>query len=217
MTWLHLAGLSHCNNVIFILIVDWIQGLSSNLNDLFVWSLDLIFYVISFLDQSRQILGRNLASSDNCHHGKCFKHRVIWDKRKICIIWSLQTRFIVFRKLQSFYESCFKKVIGAHGVAARLQLKLWSSISWINYTCHYFLFQWLALRFPKAAIYLDSVRECYEALVILSFLAYLLSYLYAEYEDFDHIMEAKHEVHHLFPVCCLPDWKMGRFVLYLST
>ncbi len=75
-----------------------------------------------------------------------------------------------------------------------------------------FLLQWLALRFPKAAIYLDSIRECYEAFVILSFLAYLLSYLYAEYADFDRVMEAKPQVHHLFPVCCLPDWEMGRLV-----
>ena len=59
---------------------------------------------------------------------------------------------------------------------------------------------------------MDSIRECYEAFVILSFLAYLLSYLYAEYADFDRVMEAKPQVHHLFPVCCLPDWEMGRLV-----
>ncbi|XP_046852379.1 transmembrane protein 184C-like [Xenia sp. Carnegie-2017] len=74
----------------------------------------------------------------------------------------------------------------------------------------YSVTSWLALRFPEAAIYLDSVRECYEAFVILSFLAYLLSYLHAEHEDFERVMESKPQVHHLFPICCLPDWKMGR-------
>ncbi|XP_028400020.1 transmembrane protein 184C-like [Dendronephthya gigantea] len=74
----------------------------------------------------------------------------------------------------------------------------------------YSISSWLALRFPSGAIYLDSIRECYEAFVILSFLAYLLSYLYAEYADFDRVMEAKPQVHHLFPVCCLPDWQMGK-------
>ena len=70
--------------------------------------------------------------------------------------------------------------------------------------------QWLALRFPKAAIYFDSIRECYEAFAILSFLAYLLSYLNSEYEDFEGVVKSKPQVHHLFPVCCLPNWEMGK-------
>ena len=34
---------------------------------------------------------------------------------------------------------------------------------------------WLALRFMGAAIYLDTVRECYEAYVLYNFFSYLLA------------------------------------------
>jgi hypothetical protein len=41
----------------------------------------------------------------------------------------------------------------------------------------YALDAWFALRFKDARIYLDPIRECYEAYVIYNFFAYLLSYL----------------------------------------
>ena len=34
---------------------------------------------------------------------------------------------------------------------------------------------WLALRFVNASIYLDTVRECYEAYVLYNFFAFLLA------------------------------------------
>ena len=43
-------------------------------------------------------------------------------------------------------------------------------------------FQWLGLKFPEAAVYLDIVRECYEAYVLYNFLCYLLNFLEFEYE-----------------------------------
>jgi len=37
--------------------------------------------------------------------------------------------------------------------------------------------QWIGLFFPKHSIYVDSLRECYEAYVIYNFMVYLLNYL----------------------------------------
>lgn len=67
---------------------------------------------------------------------------------------------------------------------------------------------WFALRFPKAAIYLDTIRECYEAYVIYNFMAYLLQYLNNEhhFDDFEH----KDPVAHICPLCWLPPWKINR-------
>lgn len=71
---------------------------------------------------------------------------------------------------------------------------------------------WLALRFPKAAIYLDSLRECYEAYVIYNFMTFLLAYLNTEY-DFEERLSRKPQVNHFFPCCILPPWKMGRTLI----
>lgn len=71
---------------------------------------------------------------------------------------------------------------------------------------------WLALRFPKAAIYLDSLRECYEAYVIYNFMTFLLAYLNTEY-DFEERLSHKPQVDHFFPCCILPPWKMGRTLI----
>ncbi len=71
-------------------------------------------------------------------------------------------------------------------------------------------FQWFGLRFPKATIYLDTARECYEAYVIYNFMSYLLNYLHSEYVDLETTIGAKPQVNHLVPFCCFPAWKMGR-------
>ena len=73
-----------------------------------------------------------------------------------------------------------------------------------------FVFQWLALRFPKAAIYLDSLRECYEAYVIYNFMTFLLAYLSSEYA-FEVVLSDKPQVKHFFPCCTLPPWRMGKY------
>ncbi|KAL3878359.1 hypothetical protein ACJMK2_030720 [Sinanodonta woodiana] len=73
---------------------------------------------------------------------------------------------------------------------------------------------WLALRFPDAAIYLDTLRECYEAYVIYNFMAYLLSYLNTAYPDFAAHLEEKPHKKFAFPLCCLPPWKVGsKFIM----
>ncbi|KAK9876660.1 hypothetical protein WA026_014035 [Henosepilachna vigintioctopunctata] len=68
---------------------------------------------------------------------------------------------------------------------------------------------WLGLVNPKNALYVDSLRECYEAYVIYNFMRYLLNYLNMEM-DLEASLEVKPQVKHIFPLCCLPDWKMGR-------
>ena len=75
---------------------------------------------------------------------------------------------------------------------------------------HLFVFQWLALRFPKAAIYLDSLRECYEAYVIYNFMTFLLAYLSSECA-FEVVLSDKPQVKHFFPCCTLPPWRMGKY------
>ncbi|XP_060070222.1 transmembrane protein 184C-like [Ylistrum balloti] len=77
----------------------------------------------------------------------------------------------------------------------------------------YALNAWFALRFPSAAIYLDTVRECYEAYVIYNFMAYLLNYLWEEHPQLDLVLRNKEQVRHLFPICWVTPWPMtGKFI-----
>ncbi|XP_013109857.1 transmembrane protein 184C isoform X1 [Stomoxys calcitrans] len=73
----------------------------------------------------------------------------------------------------------------------------------------YALNAWIGLFFPKHSIYVDSLRECYEAYVIYNFMVYLLNYLNLGM-DLEATMEYKPQVHHFFPLCCLRPWVMGR-------
>ena len=68
---------------------------------------------------------------------------------------------------------------------------------------------WLALRFKEVAIYLDTLRECYEAYVIYNFMAYLLAFLNAEYPNLNEHLAEKPVQKHLIPLCWCPPWKMG--------
>lgn len=70
---------------------------------------------------------------------------------------------------------------------------------------------WLGLRFPEQSIYMDSMRECYEAYVIYNFMKFLLNYL-NEDADLETTLESKPQVYHIFPLCCLTPWEMGRYV-----
>lgn len=54
----------------------------------------------------------------------------------------------------------------------------------------YALDAWFALRFKDARIYLDPIRECYEAYVIYNFFAYLLSYLEDEVRGWGRLLPA---------------------------
>ena len=77
------------------------------------------------------------------------------------------------------------------------------------------MFQWFALRFYKTAIYLDTIRECYEAYVIYNFMAYLLSFLWTEYPELDEHLETKPQVKHIVPFCFLPKWKNGKYDIFV--
>lgn len=78
----------------------------------------------------------------------------------------------------------------------------------------FFLFQWLGLVFPAQSIYMDSLRECYEAYVIYNFMIYLLNYLNSE-TNLIACLELKPQVYHFFPLCCLPPWEMGRELVHM--
>ncbi|KAL4229930.1 hypothetical protein ACF0H5_010321 [Mactra antiquata] len=73
----------------------------------------------------------------------------------------------------------------------------------------YALNAWFALRFKSISIYLDTVRECYEAYVIYNFMAYLLSYLWTEHPQLHIELSRKPQQKHLIPFCCFPPWPMG--------
>ncbi|UYV64424.1 TMEM184C [Cordylochernes scorpioides] len=65
----------------------------------------------------------------------------------------------------------------------------------------YSLNAWLALIFPETGIYLDTLRECYEAYVIYNFMAFLLNFLYFEADMTTTELRSQHS--HFFPFCCL--------------
>ncbi|XP_053696107.1 transmembrane protein 184C [Sabethes cyaneus] len=73
----------------------------------------------------------------------------------------------------------------------------------------YALNAWLCLLFPQHAIYMDSIRECYEAYVIYNFMKYLLNYLNLEM-DLERTLEYKPPVRHVFPLCWMTPWPPGR-------
>ncbi|KAK9754869.1 Organic solute transporter Ostalpha [Popillia japonica] len=73
---------------------------------------------------------------------------------------------------------------------------------------------WLGLTYPKNSIYVDCARECYEAYVIYNFMKFLLNYLNMEM-DLEVSLELKPQVKHIFPLCCLPDWEMGREFVHI--
>nr|CAD7197305.1 unnamed protein product [Timema douglasi] len=78
----------------------------------------------------------------------------------------------------------------------------------------YALNAWLGLVFPEQSIYVDSLRECYEAYVIYNFMVYLLNYLNSEM-DLEANLELKPQVKHIFPFCCLANWEMGREFVHM--
>ncbi|KAI8468436.1 MAG: organic solute transporter Ostalpha-domain-containing protein [Monoraphidium minutum] len=74
---------------------------------------------------------------------------------------------------------------------------------------------WLALRFKDARLYLDPVRECYEAYVIYNFYAYLMNFLEDELGCVDEYLSLKAPIPHLWPFSkCVTPWKMGADYLW---
>lgn len=71
--------------------------------------------------------------------------------------------------------------------------------------------QWLSLKFPQAAIYVTTVRECYEAYVLYNFLCYLLNFLRSEY-NLEGELNSRPPIKQPIPVCCCPPWPKGMYV-----
>lgn len=69
---------------------------------------------------------------------------------------------------------------------------------------------WLALQFTNAEVYLNPLRECYEAYTIYNFYSYLVAFLESEVGDIGTHMLLKPPLDHLTPfrlVC--KRWVMG--------
>ncbi|CAG0916692.1 unnamed protein product [Notodromas monacha] len=77
----------------------------------------------------------------------------------------------------------------------------------------YSLNAWLGITAPDYAIYMDTLRECYEAYVIYNFMIFLLNFLNAEM-SLAEVLETKAPVGHIFPLCCLPTWEMGAELIH---
>lgn len=69
--------------------------------------------------------------------------------------------------------------------------------------------QWIALKYPSIAIYVDTCRECYEAYVIYNFMTFLLNFLENQYPSLVMMLEVQEQQKHLPPLCCCPPWPMG--------
>ncbi|XP_037057628.1 transmembrane protein 184C-like [Peromyscus leucopus] len=78
----------------------------------------------------------------------------------------------------------------------------------------YSLDSWLALKFPKIAIYIDTWRDCYEAYVIYNFMIFFNNYLTIRLPNVILHLESKDQQQHLFPFCCCPPWAMGEMLLF---
>lgn len=78
----------------------------------------------------------------------------------------------------------------------------------------YSLDSWVALKYPRIAIYVDTCRECYEAYVIYNFMGFLTNYLTNRYPNLVLILEAKDQQKHFPPLCCCPPWAMGEVLLF---
>lgn len=73
---------------------------------------------------------------------------------------------------------------------------------------HTWTLKWLAIQLSCAAIYLDTMRECYEAYVLYNFLCYLFNYLTSEYDPAEEL-NSRPAVGQPIPWCCLPAWPKG--------
>jgi len=70
---------------------------------------------------------------------------------------------------------------------------------------------WLSLRFQRETIYIQTLRECYEAMVMYSFVYYLISLLGNEAEIVNMLTQKDARLgEHPAPIgWCAPAWKMG--------
>nr|XP_046908871.1 transmembrane protein 184C-like [Dermatophagoides farinae] len=79
----------------------------------------------------------------------------------------------------------------------------------------YALNSWLAMFFPQTSIYMDTLRECYEAFVIYSFMKYLFNFLQNDVDEYEILVDCKPSIPNNFPFCLLPPLPGGRRFIQL--
>lgn len=125
------------------------------------------------------------------------------------VIFQPQHNTLVSQMLQAPFNQC---LLSNEVLLAELasQCCHWNHfcLSHVTFCVPLFL-QWIALKYPNIAIYVDTCRECYEAYVIYNFMVFLSNYLTNRYPNLVLIIEAKDQQRHLPPLCCCPSWAMG--------
>ncbi|CAH1098686.1 unnamed protein product [Psylliodes chrysocephalus] len=166
---------------------------------------------------------------------ECFARWKLWIRPLFITLYALAALVFVPLFLIKSLEDGFNKhdqeiLIGGIFVWVAIPLSFWEIIQHIIHYVQpklqkhvirilwmvpiYAINAWLGLIYPKQSVYVDSVRECYEAFVIYNFMKFLLNYLNMEM-DLEASLELKPQVKHIFPLCCLPDWEMGREFVHI--
>ncbi|XP_050300059.1 transmembrane protein 184C [Anthonomus grandis grandis] len=161
---------------------------------------------------------------------ECFPRWKLWIRPLFIAVYAIAALvfvpvFLLKSLKDGFNRHDLEVLIAAVFVGAAIPISLWEIIQHvIHYTQPrlqkfiirilwmvpiYAINAWLGLTYPDASVYVDSARECYEAYVIYNFLQFLLNYLNMEM-DLEANLECKPQVKHTFPMCCLPNWEMGR-------
>ncbi|XP_046394537.1 transmembrane protein 184C [Ischnura elegans] len=153
----------------------------------------------------------------------------LWIRPVVMAIYALVIIVVLPMIIANAFKRGFRKedegaIIGGVFVMMSLPISFWGIIQHlVHYTKPYLqkhiirilwmvpiyaLNAWLGLAFPVVSIYLDSLRECYEAYVIYNFMVYLLNYLNSRM-NLEASLAMKPQVYHIFPLCCLQPWEMG--------
>lgn len=137
-------------------------------------------------------------------------HLVKSGANTVAIVWFIAGIFVMMAVPMALWEITQHLL---HYTQPRLQ-KFIIRILWM--VPIYALNAWLGLTFPKYAFYMNTLRECYEAFVIYSFLMFLLHFLLGEYPESEIVLvslSSKSPIKHMCPLCCFPKWKMGRTLI----
>ncbi|XP_056649204.1 transmembrane protein 184C [Diorhabda sublineata] len=171
-----------------------------------------------------------------CHEGclNCMLRWKLWIRPLFILLYALAALVFVPLFLVKSLEDGFNKhdqeiLIGGVFVWVAIPLSLWEIIQHVTHYVQpklqkhvirilwmvpiYAINAWLGLIYPEQSVVVDSLRECYEAFVIYNFMVFLLNYLNMEM-DLEASLELKPQVKHIFPLCCLPEWEMGRPFVY---
>eukprot|EP01095_Lingulamoeba_sp_RSL-Kostka_P008957 TRINITY_DN3054_c3_g1_i1.p1 TRINITY_DN3054_c3_g1~~TRINITY_DN3054_c3_g1_i1.p1 ORF type:complete len:397 (+),score=122.09 TRINITY_DN3054_c3_g1_i1:61-1251(+) len=119
---------------------------------------------------------------------------IVW---VICFIFSAiavgLSVFVIYNHLRHYTEPRYQKPI----IRILLMVPIYSIDSW------------LSLTFPKAAVYFDVLRDCYEAYVLYQFFVLLVQFCDGE-TILIAFLEDKESMSHPWPFCCLPKIPLGK-------